>query len=51
MEELYKLLGKGERLTLIKKNVLFSLPIHYMSLFVMSRKVSLRLEKIQKDFL
>lgn len=37
-------------LTLIK-NTSSNLPILFMLLFVISRKVSLRLEKIQRDFL
>lgn len=43
-------LSKGGRLSLLK-NTLSSLPIYFMSLFVISHKASLRLEKIQKDFL
>lgn len=31
--------------------MLSSLPIYYMSLFIICRKVILRLEKIQRDFL
>ena len=38
------------RLTLIK-STLASLPIYFMSLFWMPRRVRLRLEKIQRDFL
>ena len=37
-------------MTLVK-NTLSSLPIYFMSLFIISRKVSLRLEKIQRNFL
>ena len=37
-------------LTLIK-STLSSLPIYFMSLFFISRKVCTRLEKIQRDFL
>ena len=33
------------------KSTLSSLPIYFMSLFIIPRKVSLRLEKIQRDFL
>ena len=33
------------------KSVLSSLSIYFMSLFIISRKVSLRLERIQRDFL
>ena len=43
-------LSKGERLTLIK-SALSNLPIHFMSLFVISKKVRLRLERIQREFL
>ena len=41
---------KGGRLTLIQ-STLSSMPIYFMSLFCMPRKVRLRLEKIQRDFL
>ena len=37
-------------MTLVK-STLSSLPIYFMSLFIIPRKVSLRLEKIQRDFL
>ena len=33
------------------KSTLSSLPVFFMSIFVIPRKVSARLEKIQKDFL
>ena len=42
-------LSKGGRLTLIK-SILSSLLIYFMSLFVIPRKVSSRLENIQRDF-
>ena len=43
-------LSKVGRLTLLK-STLSSLPIYFISLFVIPCKVSLRLEKIQRDFL
>ena len=43
-------LSKGGRQTLIK-STLCSLPIYYMSLFVIPKRVTARLEKIQRDFL
>ena len=48
MEETIPFLGG--RLTLIK-STLSSLSIYFMSLFIIPRKVSSRLEKIQRDFL
>lgn len=41
---------KGGRLTLIR-STLSSLPLYFVSLFSILRKVRLRLEKIQNDFL
>ena len=41
-------LSKGGRLTLIKSTLL---NLYFMSSFIISRKVSLGLEKIQRDFL
>ena len=43
-------LSKGGRLTIVK-SILSSLSIYYMSLYVILSKVSLRLEKIQRNFL
>ena len=43
-------ISKGERLTLIR-STLSSLPVYFMSLFFLPKKVRLRLEKIQRDFL
>ena len=43
-------LSKGGRLVLLKSN-LSNLPIYFMSLFVIPKKVRIRLEIIQKDFL
>ena len=43
-------ISKGGRLTLIR-STLSSLLIYFMSLFFLPRKVRLRLEKIQRDFL
>ena len=43
-------LSKGRKLTLVK-STLSSLPIYHMSLFVIPQKVSLKLEKIHRNFL
>ena len=43
-------LSKGGRLVLLK-STLSNLPIYFMSLFVIPRKVRIKLERIQKDFL
>ena len=43
-------ISKGERLTLIKSG-LSNLPIYIMSLFWLPRRVKIRLERIQWDFL
>ena len=43
-------ISKGRRLILIR-STLSSMPIYFMSLFCMLRKLRLRLEKIQMDFL
>ena len=43
-------ISKGERLTLIW-STLSSMPIYFMSLFYLPRKVRFRVEKIQRDFL
>ena len=45
-----QLISKGERITLIR-STLSSMPIYLMSLLRIPRVVSLRLEKIQRDFL
>ena len=45
-------MGGGEQSYLLSPlNDLSSMPIYFMSLFCMPRKVRLRLEKIQRDFL
>ena len=43
-------ISKGRRLTLIQ-STLSSMPIYFMSLFYLPKKVRLRLEKFQRDFL
>ncbi|RVW16810.1 putative ribonuclease H protein [Vitis vinifera] len=43
-------LSKGGRLTLLK-STLSSLPTYFLSLFVIPKRVCVRLEKIQRDFL
>ena len=43
-------ISKGERLTLIR-SCLSNLPTYIMSLFRLPKKVKIRLEKIQRDFL
>lgn len=43
-------LSKGDRLTLVK-STLSSLPTYFISLFVIPKRVCVRLEKIQRDFL
>ncbi|RVX18473.1 putative ribonuclease H protein [Vitis vinifera] len=43
-------ISNGGRLTLIR-STLSSLPVYFMSLFLLPRKVRMRLEKIQRDFL
>ena len=40
-----------ERRKTLIKSTLSSIPIYLMSLFVIPRKISFRLEKIQRDFL
>jgi len=44
------MLSKGGTLTLLQ-STLWSLPIHYMSLFTISASVASQLEKIMRDFL
>ncbi|RVX03926.1 hypothetical protein CK203_021738 [Vitis vinifera] len=43
-------LSKGDHLALLK-NTFSSLPTYFLSLFVISKRVCARLEKIQRDFL
>ena len=45
-----KYISKVGRLTLLC-STLSSLPIYYMSLFLLLRKIKVRLERIQRDFL
>ena len=43
-------LSKGGKITLIK-STLFSLPMYFLSLLPLPRKVANRMEKLQRDFL
>ena len=42
--------GGGGRQTRIK-STLSNLPIYFMSIFAISRRIAMRLEKMQQDFL
>ena len=43
-------LSKGGKITLIK-STLFSLPMYFLSLLPLPRKVANRMEKLKRDFL
>ena len=45
-----QLLSKGARITLIK-SMFSGMPLYLMSLLPLTRKVKLRLDKIQRDFI